>query len=151
MIEWIVSSSALILLVIFLRVLIKNRVDPRLRYALGGLVLLRLLVPVALWESRASVLTPVAAQESYQAIEHIPSYVRTRPDGWVDIGHANGWTSIPEEKVEAGGSVVYGWPERTEVPDMETLRKQVIVRDTFLWAWLAGAAGVGAFLLAVNL
>ena len=33
MIEWIVTSSALILLVLLLRVLIKDRVSPRLRRA----------------------------------------------------------------------------------------------------------------------
>jgi len=150
MIEWIVTSSALILLVIFLRVLIKNRVGPRLRYALWGLALLRLLVPVSPWESRASVMTPVAAQEPYQAIERIPRYVRTRPDGWVEIGRpgGGGWTSIPKERVEAG-EIYYGWPSMKA--DLETLREQVAVRDAFLWAWLAGTAIVGAFLLAVNL
>jgi len=150
MIEWIVTSSALILLVIFLRVLIKNRVGPRLRYALWGLVLLRLLVPVSLWESRASVMTPVAAQEPYQAIERIPRYVRTRPDGWVEIGRpgGGGWTSIPKERVETG-EIYYGWPSMKA--DLETLREQVTVRDAFVWAWLAGTAIVGAFLLAVNL
>ena len=78
MIEWIVTSSALILLVLLLRVLIKDRVSPRLRYALWGLALLRLVIPVSLWESPVSVMTPVAAQGAYQAVEKIPRYVRNR-------------------------------------------------------------------------
>ena len=150
MIEWTVTSSALILLVMLLRVLVKDRVNPRLRYALWGLVLLRLLIPGTLWESRASVMTPVAAQEEYQTIERIPRYVRTRPDGWLEIGHENGWTSIPQERLEDGEPVRYGWPERTEA-GVETLRRQVNIRDALLLAWLAGIAAVSLFLLAVNL
>ena len=48
MIEWIVTSSVLILLVLLLRLLVRDRVSPRLRYALWGLVLLRLVIPVSL-------------------------------------------------------------------------------------------------------
>ncbi len=150
MIEWIATSSSLILLVILLRVLVKDRVSPRLRYALWGLALLRLLVPVSLWESPVSVMTPVAAQGAYQAAENIPRYVRDRPDGWVDIGHENGYTSIPGEIAESRETVRYGWPERTEAP-LPELKRQVSIRNAFLLAWLAGSVLTGAFLLAVNL
>ena len=150
MIEWIVTSSAMILLVILLRALVRDRVSPRLRYALWALVLLRLLVPASLWESPVSVMTPVAAQEVYQAVEKIPRYVRERPDGWVDIGHESGYTSIPGEIVETRESVRYGWPEQTEAP-LSELKRQVSIRDAFLLVWLAGSALTGAFLLAVNL
>ena len=37
MIEWFVTSSALILLVLILRRLVRDRVNPRLRYGLWGL------------------------------------------------------------------------------------------------------------------
>ncbi len=150
MIEWIVTSSALILLVLLLRVLIKDRVSPRLRYALWGLALLRLVIPVSLWESPVSVMTPVAAQGAYQAVEKIPRYVRDRPDGWVDIGHENGYTSIPGEIAESRETVRYGWPEQTEAP-LPELKRQVSIRNAFLLAWLAGSVLTGAFLLAVNL
>ena len=150
MIEWIVTSSALILLVLLLRVLIKDRVSPRLRYALWGLALLRLAIPLSLWESPVSVMTPVAAQGAYQAVEKIPRYVRDRPDGWVDIGHESGYTSIPGEIAESREPVRYGWPEQTEAP-LPELKRQVSIRNAFLLAWLAGSVLTGAFLLAVNL
>ena len=150
MIEWIVTSSALILLVLLLRVLVKDRVSPRLRYALWGLALLRLVIPVSLWESPVSVMTPVAAQGAYQAVEKIPRYVRDRPDGWVDIGHESGYTSIPGEIAESRETVRYGWPEQTEAP-LPELKRQVSIRNAFLLAWLAGSVLTGAFLLAVNL
>ena len=150
MIEWIVTSSALILLVLFLRVLIKNRVNPRLRYALWLIVLLRLVIPVSLWESPASVMNPVAEQKIYQEIQRVPRYVRDRPDGWVEIGHESGYTSIPQERVKTGEPVQYGWPEQTEIP-LPELKKQVNIRNAVLLAWLAGIAAAGLFLLVVNL
>ena len=49
MVEWIVSSSALILLVLAVRALAKTHLSCRARYALWLLVLVRLLVPVQLF------------------------------------------------------------------------------------------------------
>lgn len=45
MIQWAVTSSALILIVLTVRALFRDRLSARLRYALWGVVLLRLLVP----------------------------------------------------------------------------------------------------------
>ena len=81
MIEWIVTSSALILLVLLLRVLIKDRVSPRLRYALWGLALLRLLVPVSLWESPVSVLRAAQINEGYQLVSTLPNYMSLYENG----------------------------------------------------------------------
>ena len=55
MIEWIVSSSVLIVAVLLLRTALKGRISLRLQYALWGLVLLRLLVPVQFGSSAYSV------------------------------------------------------------------------------------------------
>lgn len=49
MLEWIVSSSLLIVLVLLLRRLLRERLSGRLRYALWGIVLVRLLIPVQLF------------------------------------------------------------------------------------------------------
>ena len=55
MIEWIVSSSALIAVVIQLRALLKGKIGLRLQYALWVLVLLRLLMPVSFGSTSISV------------------------------------------------------------------------------------------------
>ena len=63
MIELIITSSVLILVVILLRHFLKGKISLRLQYALWALVLVRLLVPVALFDSPISVmnaLQPVA-------------------------------------------------------------------------------------------
>lgn len=55
MVEWIVSSSVLILIVTLLQFLLKGKIALRLQYALWALVLVRLLVPVSFGQSSLSV------------------------------------------------------------------------------------------------
>ncbi len=55
MTEWILSSSILILVVICLRTVLKGKISLRLQYALWGLVLLRLLIPVSFGSTPFSV------------------------------------------------------------------------------------------------
>lgn len=55
MIEWVVSSSALIVLIIVIRGLYRNRLAMRVRYALWLVVAVRLLLPVSFAESGLSV------------------------------------------------------------------------------------------------
>lgn len=58
MLEWILSASFLILAIIVLRRIFKGKISRRLQYALWGLALLRLLVPVSLFSASFS---PAAA------------------------------------------------------------------------------------------
>src|SRR5699024_599248 len=64
--ELLITSSLLILAVLAARALLAGRISRRMQYALWGLVLLRLLLPVSLPQSRASVLNafPNTAQVS---------------------------------------------------------------------------------------
>ena len=55
MTEWILSSSILILIVIALRTVFKGKISLRLQYAIWGLVLLRLLIPVSFGSTDFSV------------------------------------------------------------------------------------------------
>lgn len=55
MTQWIITSSLLILAVLLIRAFGRDRLSARLRYALWGLVLLRLLMPFSIGESALSV------------------------------------------------------------------------------------------------
>lgn len=56
MIEWTVTSSVLIVVVLVLRRLLMGKISLRLQYGLWALVLLRLLVPMSFGETTWSVL-----------------------------------------------------------------------------------------------
>ena len=55
MTNWIISSSALIILLMLVRLVFREKMSQRLRYALWLLVLIRLLVPFSLGETEISI------------------------------------------------------------------------------------------------
>lgn len=63
MIEWIVTSSVLILLVIAIRYFFRNSLALWARYALWLVVALRLLIPISFFESSFSVLNLMNAEK----------------------------------------------------------------------------------------
>ena len=76
MTEWILSSSILILIVIALRTVFKGRISLRLQYAIWGLVLLRLLIPVSFGSTDISIFNlaeTVKEQSAIQAVMDIGS------------------------------------------------------------------------------
>ena len=59
MMQWIISSSVLIAVVIALRFALRGKISLRMQYALWLLVLVRLLVPVSFGTSDLSVMNAV--------------------------------------------------------------------------------------------
>ena len=92
MTEWILSSSILILIVIALRTVFKGKISLRLQYAIWGLVLLRLLIPVSLGSTDYSVANLTAKTEApsiviqsakpgdNQQADHPVQYPQEQPD-----------------------------------------------------------------------
>ena len=95
MMELLITSSLLILAVLAARALLAGRISRRMQYALWGLVLLRLLLPVSLPQSRASVLNalPDTVQVSLARPEEIPAETLPVP---VDTVMQNETGTTPE-------------------------------------------------------
>lgn len=93
MTEWILSSSILILIVIALRTCFKGKISLRLQYAIWGLVLLRLLIPVSFGSTDFSVANLTAKDETPTFViqstkpgenlqaEHPAQHPQEQPDG----------------------------------------------------------------------
>lgn len=170
MIEWIVTSSALILLVLLLRLLVRDRVSPRLRYALWGLVLLRLVIPVSLWESPASVLRAAQVNEGYQLVSTLPDNMSLHENGsWRSVAGPDG--TFQMEPDAAGRWEVnqprlhnaYGWVAVPSTEEARALRDQgqkavdtaglkrlVDVQNVLRMVWQTGIWLFMLFLAAVN-
>lgn len=170
MIEWIVTSSALILLVLLLRLLVRDRVSPRLRYALWGLVLLRLVIPVSLWESPASVLRAAQVNEGYQLVSTLPDNMSLHENGsWRSVAGPDG--TFQMEPDAAGRWEVnqprlhnaYGWVAVPSAEEARALRDQgqkavdtaglkrlVDVQNVLRMVWQTGIWLFMLFLAAVN-
>ncbi len=170
MIEWIVTSSALILLVLLLRLLVRDRVSPRLRYALWGLVLLRLVIPMSLWESPASVLRAAQVNEGYQLVSTLPDNMSLYENGnWRSVAGPDG--TFQMEPDAAGRWEVnqprlhnaYGWVAVPSAEEARALRDQgqkavdtaglkrlVDVQNVLRMVWQTGIWLFMLFLAAVN-
>ncbi len=127
MITWIVTSSALILVMIGVRYLIRGRISQRLQYALWGVVLLRLLIPVSL-PSPWSVMS---------AAQQVPGLSRWLPE------------TASQEAGAPVGSPVEGDKSQKEISSVG--RPVNPGHGALRGIWMAGAALVGGWLLWANL
>lgn len=66
--EWILTSSILILIVLLIRRVFKNRLTAKIRYSIWFLVLLRLILPFSFFESSFSLLNLLSEQETQEQI-----------------------------------------------------------------------------------
>lgn len=96
MIEWFLSSAVLAALIIALRYALRGRIGLRLQYALWGLVLARLLVPVSFGSSVISVMNALPEQKAPFVT---PAPV---PVAWTPVTEEPSAVSAPQEKASAG-------------------------------------------------
>ena len=147
----LITSSVLILVLLALRQVFRKTISRRVQYALWGLVLVRLLVPVSLPAVEHNVLTAAepVRQAVSQEVEQRTVYVL--PTGQVDLpeesqrnpelqpGYAMAVTSTEIMVVNEGGetATLYGgW-----MTGAELLR----------CVWLVGIAVTALFFLVTNL
>ena len=134
MMEWICSSSVLILGVILIRRIFQGKMKMLLQYALWGLVLLRLLIPFNIGHSALSIsnfqpapaLTEVQAEpeQSQAALPRVTEEPR----------------ELPEQREETDSE-----PERTAWTEKEI--PHMVLRTV----WAVGALAVGGMFIGSNL
>ena len=150
--EVLLTSSVLILALLILRRVFRQKISRRVQYALWGLVLVRLLVPVSLPALDFSVLTMAEpVQETISARLEAPAF--TGPV--VPIANlprqAPGSYPKAEEPAIPGVKPV---ESRTGIPPEETAAdtaKEWTLTEVLGVIWLAGMAGMAVWLLASNL
>ena len=144
MIEWILSSSALILLLILLRFVLKGKISLRLQYALWGLVLLRLLIPVSFGSTALSVINALPSEartaEEFLNLERLELQTGTESQEYI---------LTPEQaqfEQDRTGEARIGEPA-----PVTGLRRQVDFRNVLLTLWFTGMAVTALCLLGSNL
>ena len=139
---WVLSSCVLILAVIALRAAFGKRMRVGLRYALWGLVLLRLLYPGTVLSSPVSVQSVAEQSEVVRNFEVLRG-VDTIEYMDIDSSENSGYIVCPKRE---GMSMEWGTPERFE--RMQTTLK---VRDVLEPIWFAGIAITSIVFLTSNL
>ena len=147
MMQWIVSSSVLILVVIALRYVLRGKLSLRMQYALWLLVLVRLLVPVSFGASDLSVMNAVP--------ERAPT-VQQGTDRQDIVGERNdapanaGIVGVPAQSMNEAAPPNLVQNVTTATVTAPTVEKTDWARIAKT-VWLAGAAALGLVFLAVNL
>ena len=147
MMQWIVSSSVLILVVIALRYVLRGKLSLRMQYALWLLVLVRLLVPVSFGASDLSVMNAVPERApTVQQGTYKQDIVGERNDAPTNAGTVG----IPAQSMNEAAP-----PDLVQNVTTATVTAPTVEKTD--WAriaktvWLAGAAALGLVFLAVNL
>ena len=140
---WAISSCALLLALIALRAVFGSRMKPGLRYALWGLALLRLLLPIQLFSAPWGVSAELPDRAAAQEIDR-PAAV-SAPLPAAEPGTAapvTGTAVQPRPSVEIAAT-----PEKTAEPAAEKRS----LGDILLLLWKLGACVTAALFLFTNL
>lgn len=165
MLQWIISSSVLIAVILLLRLLLKGRISLRLQYGLWALVLLRLLLPFTIGSSPISVSNfapmeaqtppPVVAVDQESADQDQPHIVV--PD--------QSWQPQVEDQIPQSQPPVTQQPD-TQQPITQQLVTQaptepaatdshnkinLSAAEILRTLWIIGTVAVGIWFAAVNL
>ena len=149
MLEWFASSAVLCALFIGLRYMLCGRIGLRLQYALWGLVLLRLLLPMSIGGSRLSVMNVLPGEGEAQTF--VPAAF-TLPDtgtatalpvtaqGSVntDTAPSAAREKVSSEPVAPAGQGAEATPVKTPLDTGRLLRFLWLVGACVCFLWFAG-------------
>lgn len=143
LLEWIATSVFLILVVLALRAALGGRISAGLRYALWGVVLVRLLVPVQLFTSPLAGTRVFAETHVEQNQYPLSDLLSAPPDQAV---------GLPETGVGTGSApTVPAPPDLPDAPEPPAAPDLTRLAPWLGWAWLAGGIAAALVLLASNL
>lgn len=157
MIEWMVTSSLLIVTVLLLRRVLRGRISMGLQYALWGLVLLRLLIPGTVASSRVSVMNVLPQEPAALLSEPVEDQSFMPEDqGAADPAGGNLQPSVSQNAGDQSAGVVQA-PQSgaagqtaSNRPDNDSGRAWTIGK-ILRAVWLTGVGGMGLWMLMGNL
>lgn len=144
MIEWAITSSVLILVVLVLRRLLVGRISLRLQYGLWALVLVRLLLPVNLGGTSISILNTVEPVQMPNLVvgdpgSDTPRWPAVEPDASLTAG----------EQQEHDQQNPDQWQTAMDTAGTEA-DTPIALGTVLLGIWAVGAVSMGLWLLWVN-
>lgn len=145
MIEWAITASFLILIVLALRAALGGKISAGMRYALWGVVLVRLLLPISLFSLRVTApLIPAWTPPEAMLEESI--YIL--PVGSAPLADAG--VHILEDGTLADANS-FGYPRLTDGGErVVRYADKVSPLELLNWIWLAGAVAMGGMLVWAN-
>lgn len=152
MLEWIVSSSVLIVVLIILRFALRGKISLRLQYALWALVLVRLLVPISFGGSVISVENLTKKAADTEPVRFVTELTE------IDIpqmSYQQAYDEVVREYAEKGIKIEeLPLEEYAETVDYEIMNKMngdVSLAETARFVWMCGITLMGIWFMISNL
>jgi len=159
MTEWILSSSILILTVILVRRLFRDKMRPTVQYALWALVLVRLLVPFSVFQS------PISAEGLLTEVQKLPPVQNVTDSlSTPNISIEDAYDQAVEDFLQSGQEVEQTKPDFSApgyVPQtpLEEHTQEILelsapvftLEQIALWVWISGMAITALIFLLSNL
>ncbi|MBD5520031.1 MAG: peptidoglycan DD-metalloendopeptidase family protein [Lachnospiraceae bacterium] len=92
-----ITSSILILAILLIRYIVKGKINPCIQYALWLLVVIRLVLPMPLWNSRLSVMNLFPEITYEEAVWNNANVVMSGTDGGSNESNVNSLADIADE------------------------------------------------------
>jgi len=143
MIETIITSSILIVIVLTLRFLLRGKLSPTVIYALWAIVALRLLVPVSVFDSKASVMNLITKPKKIEQIE-------LQDNQYTGLLETVNSESVTENNTSNN---IQSNPKDVDsnTNNKENIEKGVSVKNIALVLWLTGITAVLGYTLSTNI
>lgn len=157
--EWILTSSLLILAVLLIRAVGRDRLSARVRYALWALVLVRLLIPGSVGATSLSVLNYVPEADTVRELHHVPTYdiQQIQTSAPSDLPVVSDITdtsdvSVPSDTSQTTQTAQATQPSESTVQGETTRQSEraVNVPNIFVMLWVAGMVLVGSVFAVSN-
>ncbi|MBO5079044.1 MAG: hypothetical protein J6B67_05110 [Oscillospiraceae bacterium] len=152
MLEWMISSSVLIVVICLLRFILKGKLSLRLQYALWAIVLVRLLIPFSFGHSSISVMSSVEQSTLYQTTSDAMTTVQVPSDIIRDS------ELTMEEAEQIGQGTLYKVEDSPAEDGRETLHTysfqdslKAVAGRVLRIVWLCGIAIIGLWFAGSNL
>lgn len=150
-VEWVISSSFLIMAIVLLRAVTRKHISAVLQYALWGVVLLRLLVPVQLFVAPVSLtaMQPLTGDRIGRTADPVSDFSEAEESALgngVELYTAGPSQNDVQSKIQANIS------DNKTTPMMQSaMFNWESAVALFSWLWLAGTIIVGLVMLIFNL
>ena len=140
--DWILTSSIFIMLVLLIRLVFRKRLAAKVRYGMWLLVLMRLLLPFALFDSNLSLLNLIPPQESQ-------TETRSEPQAGLGITPSQPQT-VPEQPPAAVPGIGEQTAQISQTYDL--VRSDDLTPKTLLFIlWAIGMAVIFLIIAGSNL
>lgn len=152
MMNWIISSTILIVIIIGLRFLLRGKISLRLQYGLWAIVLVRLLLPVSIGETAISVGNWLEQFSQKEEVREVYEFTQVKLP---EMSYQQAYQEVAD-RYESQGVDIEAMPEdkfaeTIEYEIQETMTGEVSLAELAKGVWVIGGTIVGLWFLFTNL